>query len=147
MTIGRTEGLIKTLHAGEAIYPHRNVKFGASDELVLLNVASTVASIGVAKVPLGSDDPIKFDLGLAPVYKIDSGDAVDIVLTELATVEYGGTITRGQWVVPGAGGKGFAIVPAASGATVNHAIGRAMVSGVSGQVGVVLLQPAIIITA
>lgn len=147
MTAGRTEGLIKTLRAGETIYPHRILKFGADEETVLLNVASTVNSLGVSKVPLGAEDPIKFNLGLAPVYKIDVHDPVDVVLTELVEVEFGGTVQCGQWVVPGAGGKGFAITPAASGATVNYAIGKATISGSAGTVGVVLLQPAVIITA
>lgn len=111
-------GLIKTFVAGAAVAAYRIVKFGASDSAVLQAAASTDAPIGVTGI-----------LGAA------SGERVDVILSGVAEVEYGGTITRGALITADANGKAVA---ASAG---NQIIGRAMVSGVSGDIGSVLLQP------
>lgn len=107
--------------AGAAIAAKRIVKFGSADNAVIQAAAVSDALIGVA------------DLAAA------SGDHVTVVMGGIAIVEYGGTITRGGHVTSDASGKAVAAAPGAG--TNNRVIGIAMVSGVSGDLGSVLLQP------
>lgn len=113
-------GLFKTFTAESAVSAYTIVKHGTADTNVVPAAASTDALLGVCGMVAG-----------------DLGKRVDIVLDDIAEVIYGGTVTRGDWLTSDANGKA---ITAAPGAGVNaNVIGRAMVSGVSGDIGTVLL--------
>lgn len=115
-------GLIKTFTAEAAVAAYRIVKHGASDTAVVQAAASTDSLLGVSVAVPG-----------------DLGKRVDIVLSDTVEVEYGGTVTRGDWLTSDANGKAVTAAPAAG---VNaNVIGRAMASGVVGDIGLVLLAP------
>ncbi|MCE2910381.1 MAG: DUF2190 domain-containing protein [Burkholderiaceae bacterium] len=119
----RNQGLVKTFNTGAAVARSRIVKFGADERTVVVGAASTDLLIGV------SDDVA------APA----TGDVVDVVLSGVATVEYGGTVAAGAYLTSDATGRAVAAAP---GAGVNAAIiGIAMVAGVVGDLGAVLLSP------
>lgn len=119
----RNEGLSKTLIAGAVVAARRIVKFGTSDTAVLQAAAATDLSIGVS------------DLGGA------SGEPTDVIVDGIALVEYGGNVTRGQKLTADADGKAIAAAPAAG---VNaQIIGVAMLSGVAGDIGSVLLDRSV----
>lgn len=107
--------------AGAAIAAKRIVKLGSADNAVIQAAAATDSLVGVS------------DLAAA------SGEHVTVVMGGIAIVEYGGSITRGGLVTADANGKAVAAAPAAG--SNNRIIGIAMVSGVSGDLGSVLLQP------
>jgi len=118
----RNEGLQKTLIAGGTVIKNRIVKFGSGDTSVVQAAAATDLLIGVSD-----------SLGAA------SGEPVDIILDGIALVEYGGTITRGQLLTADADGKAVAAAPAATASA--RIIGVAMLSGVSGDIGSVMIAP------
>jgi len=118
----RNEGLVKTLTAGAAIAANRIVKFDGTDALeVIQGAAATDMLIGVSD--LGADD---------------AGDRVDVIVDGIALVEYGGNVTQGNLLTSDADGKAIASAPAAE--ATNRIIGIAMVGGVSGDIGSVLLR-------
>lgn len=119
----RNQDFQKGFLAGGVIAAHRIVKFGSSDTQVVQAAAATDSLIGVA------------DLGAAA-----SGDSVSVVMGGIAVVEYGGTVTRGALLTADASGKAVAAAPA-NGAN-NRIIGTALVSGVTGDLGSVLITPA-----
>ncbi len=116
----RNEGFAKTLIAGAAVAARRIVKFGSSDTAVLQAAAATDLSIGVS------------DLGAA------SGEYCDVIMDGIALVEYGGNVTRGQLLTADSDGKAVAAEPAATASA--RIIGIAMLSGVSGDIGSVLIE-------
>lgn len=117
-----TPTLTKNFTAGAAIAKRRIVTLGAADHAVIQAAAATGALFGVAA-----------ELDVA------SGDRVDVHLAGAVDVEFGGTIARGALVTSDADGKAVAATPASG---VNNAvIGRAIVSGVDGDVGSVMLAP------
>ena len=68
-----------------------------------------------------------------------AGDTVRVMLSGITRVMLGGTVARGDWITTDAAAKG---VKAAPGAGVNAAvIGKAMASGVDGDIISVLLAP------
>lgn len=87
----RNVGLVKTLTAGAAISAYRIVKFGASDVAALQAAGPNDLSIGVAD--LGADA---------------ADDRIDIIMSGIAAVEYGGNVTRGQPLTSDANGKAVA---------------------------------------
>jgi ribosomal protein S8E len=112
-----TSGLTKPYTAGGTIAKRRIVKFGAADGVVLQAAAATDLLIGVST-----------DLGSA------SGERQDVFMVgNIAEVDFGGTIARGASVTADASGKAVAA------ATGNIAIGYAEVSGVSGDVGTIVI--------
>lgn len=115
-------GLTKAYAAGAAIGAYRIVKFGANDYEVIQGAAAADALIGVTT-------------------EIDAatGERVDVVHAGIADVKLGGTVTRGGLVTSDATGQGVAAAPAAG--TNNGVIGRALVSGVSGDIIPVLVVP------
>jgi hypothetical protein len=118
----RNQGLIKAFLAGAAISPYRFVKFGADDRTVIQSAAAADSIVGVSD-----------DVGCA------SGERMDVVLTEIATVEFGGNVTRGGLVISDSSGRAIAAT-ASAGANVRTA-GIAMASAVSGDKAPVLLVP------
>jgi len=118
----RNQGLVKTFNSGAAIARSRIVQFGADERTVIQSSAATSSHIGVAD-----------DLA-AP----GAGRLVDVVLQGVATVEYGGAVTRGALLTSDAVGRAI-VATAAGGANVRIA-GVAMVDGVLGDQGAVLLS-------
>lgn len=114
----RTHTLIKNFVSQAAIAPYRIVKFGTADSTVIQSANAADNSIGVAN-----------NLGASA-----SGQRTDVVLAGIAEVEYGGNVTRGSFLTSNADGKAVAA------STGNRAIGVAMVSGVSGDIGFVLID-------
>ena len=108
--------------AGGAIGANRFVKFGSSDTAVVQGAAATDAIFGIS------------DLAAASTERVDvcvSGKAKQIV--------YGGTVTRGDLLTSDSTGRAVTAAPAA-GANVRIG-GIALVSGVVGDVGSILLSP------
>lgn len=114
----RNEGLAKTLIAGAAVAARRIVKFNGTANTVVQAAAAADKVIGVSD--LGADA---------------AGETMDVILTDIALVEYGGTVAAGDLLAADAAGKA---VVAADG---NRTIGVAMVAGVSGDIGSVRIAP------
>jgi hypothetical protein len=114
--------LTKNFNAGAAVNAFRIVKMGADDNNVIQAAAATDALVGVSTCLAAA-----------------SAEPVDVILSGVAEVTYGGNVTRGALLTSDANGKAVAAAPAA-GANV-AVIGRALVSGVDGDVGCVLLAP------
>lgn len=115
--------LTKNFKAEAAITKYRIVKLGAGDEQVLQGAAATDALIGVSHTITAAID-----------------ERIDVVVAGIADVELGGTVTRGGFVSSDATGRGVAPAPAAG---VNNAvIGRALASGVIGDIIPVLVSPS-----
>lgn len=118
-------GLIKCYVAGTAVAKYRIVKPGSTDDHVVQATAAADALMGVSGFVGG-----------------DAGGRVDIIKTGITDVEYGGSVTRGDWLTSDANGKA---VTAAPDVGVNaNVIGRAEVSGISGDIGAVLIAPGLI---
>jgi len=114
-------GLSKVFDAGAAIARHRIVKFGTDDDKAVQASAVGDALIGVS----GELD-------------IASGERIDVIITGIPRVEYGGNVTRGDWLTTDAVGKAVSAAPAAG--VNNSVIGRAGESGVDGDIGSVILS-------
>lgn len=111
-----------TFDAGAAITKRRIVKPGAADLAVVQGAAAT-----------------DFLIGVSTDVDSDSGDHVDVILSGVAEVEYGGNVTRGALLTSDADGKAVVAAPAAG--ANNRVIGIAVISGVSGDIGSVLISP------
>jgi hypothetical protein len=118
----RNQGLVKTFNTGAAVARSRIVKFGADERTVIVSAAAGDSHFGV------SDD----------VPAPGTGDVVDVVLSGVATVEYGGNVTVGALLTSDSVGR--AIAATASAGSNVRVIGVAMVGGVSGDLGAVLLS-------
>ena len=118
-----TPTLIKNFKAGAAVAAYRIVKFGADDDHAIQGAAVGDALFGVGD-ELGADA---------------AEDSLDVTVDGIAEVEFGGTITRGGLVTSDSVGKAVAAAPATG--VNNRVVGIAWVSGVSGDIGQVLLQP------
>lgn len=119
----RNIGLVKTFFAGAAIQPARLVKFDADDRTVIQGAAGADAVIGVSDV----------------ISAAATGERVDVVMSGIAPVVYGGTVTRGQLLMSDSTGRAITAT-AAAGTNVRYA-GVAMVSGVVGDIGDISLSP------
>ncbi len=115
--------LIKNFVPESAIEPYRIVTFGSDDEYVVQASASTDGLIGVSD-SLGGEASVR----------------VDVVMSDITEVEYGGAVTRGDLLTSDADGKAITASPDA-GSNV-RTIGTAMVSGVDGDIGSVFLNPS-----
>ena len=97
-------------------------KFGADDDTLSVATASTEELIGV----------FQHTTAIA-------GDYVRVMVDGISRVKLGGTVTRGGWITSDASAKGVAAAPASG---VNAAvIGKALASGVDGDIIPVLLAP------
>lgn len=65
------------------------------------------------------------------------GERTDVILAGVADVLYGGTVARGDWLTTDASGRAVTAAPAAG--VNNNVAGRALVSGVLGDVGSITL--------
>ncbi len=114
----RNHDFNKSFLAEGAIAAHRLVKFGTADDAIVQAAAGADLTIGVN------------DLAVA------QGEVATVVMGGVAIVEYGGNVTRGALLTANASGQ------AVTAATTNRVIGVAMVSGVAGDLGSVLLAPS-----
>lgn len=114
--------LIKNLIAGGAISKHRIVKFGADADH-----AVQAAAVGDKLIGVNGELDVVAD------------ERVDIALTGAATVEYGGNVSEGDLLTTDANGKAVAAAPATG--VNNRVIGVALLDGVDGDYGSVLLSP------
>jgi len=117
----RNHDFVKGFIAGGTVAARRIVKFGSGDTAVVQAAAATDSLIGVS------------DLGAA------LNESVSVIMGGVAAVEYGGNVTRGQLLTADSNGKAVAAAPAAG--VNNRVIGVAMLSGVSGDIGSVLINP------
>ena len=115
-------GLIKSFTAESAVAAYRIVKHGAADTVVAQATAVTDSLLGVTSQ-------------LAGVINT----RVDVVLGDSTDVEYGATVTRGDWLTTDSVGRAVTAAPAAG--VNNTIIGKALLSGVVGDIGLVLLAP------
>lgn len=113
-------GLTKNYNSGAAVLARRFVKHGASDDAVIQAAASTDSIMGVSD-----------DLGASA-----ASESLDVYHSGIVEVDFGGTITRGQQITSDSAGKAVVAVDG------DRAGGVAMVSGVSGDIGSVLLAPS-----
>lgn len=117
-----TPGTTTTFKAGGAITKRRFVKVGAADDEALLAAAATDKIIGVST-----------DIDSA------SGNSVDVIRSDIAPIEYGAAVTRGDPLTADALGRAVVAAPAAG---ANNRIGGfAEISGVLGDIGAVNLAP------
>lgn len=117
---------ILAYNAGGAIEPHRILKFGASDLLLVQAVAAADALVAVSE-----------RVGAA------SGERISASFGGPTLVEYGDAVTRGDLLTADADGK--AIKAEGDPEDEISYIGRALVSGVAGDIGSVNVAPGMFI--
>lgn len=118
---GRTDGLIKNFRATAAVAAFTIVKFGADDVSVVVSAAAADASIGVT---------IELDAA--------AGQRVDVAMSDIGDVRYGGNVARGDLLT--SDGQGRAITAAPGAGVVMRTIGTAMVSAVLGDIGPMMIE-------
>jgi hypothetical protein len=119
---GLSTTLTKNSRAEAAVPRRRIVKFGAADNAVLVGAASTDKIFAISS---------EIDAAI--------GEPCDIHIGGIAEVEYGGAVTRGDYLTSDGVGRAVAAAP---GAGVNASIiGQAMVSGVLGDIGSCTIFP------
>lgn len=111
---------IRNYTADGATNPSRIAKFSTADGHVVQAAAATDALIGV------------FD-ELAHA----AGERCDVIRAGATLVQYGGNVTRGDWLTSDANGNAVTAAPAAG--ANNGVIGRAEVSGVAGDIVPIVL--------
>ena len=122
--MGQTSGIEKSVKCTAALATaFLLVKFGADDDTVSQATASTEDLIGVAQHVTSA-----------------AGEEVRVMLSGISRVVLGGSVTRGGLITSDANGKGVAIGAVAG--TNYNAIGRALASGVSGDIIPVALLPS-----
>lgn len=121
----RTEMFIKSYRADADVAKHRIVKPGSADGHATIAAAATDALMGVAD-SLGAK----------------SGQLFDTVCGGYATVQYGGTVARGDPLT--SNGSGQAVKATVAGSRL---IGFAVVAGASGDFGTVHVQLGTLATA
>lgn len=114
---------IRNYKAEAAITKYRIVKPGADDDSVLQAAAVGDKMVGVAT---------ELDAAL--------GERVDVVHAGPAEVEFGGNVTRGDYLTADANGKAVSAAPAAG--VNNRVAGFALVSGVAGDIGRMFVAPS-----
>lgn len=119
----RHEGLARTYIADAAVAKCRVVKITGQKNCAQA-AAATDAIFGVAD-----------SLGAA------LGETLDVILDGVATVEYGGNVAVGAPLTSDANGKAITAAPSAG--SNARLIGFALVAGVSGDLGSVLIQQGI----
>lgn len=122
----RTDMFIKSYRATAAIPKHRLVRAGASADATITQ--ATAAS-----------DPI---MGVHGSLAAETGQVTDVVCGGYATVEYGGTVTRGAPLTSDASGR--AIVATTAG---QRLVGFAVMAGVVGDLGTVHVQLGVMAVA
>lgn len=121
----RTDMFIKSYRATGAIAKHRIVQAGASADATITQAAAAM-------------NPIMGVHGSLPAV---ANDVTDVVCGGYATVEYGGTVTRGAPLTSDAQGR--AIVATTAG---QRLVGFAVLAGVVGDLGTVHVQLGVMAT-
>lgn len=122
--MGQTAGLEKSVKCTAALASAFLIaKFGGDDDTLSQATASTEDLVGVFQHITTA-----------------AGEEVRVMLSGVSRVALGGTVTRGGLITSDANGKGVAIGAVAG--TNYNAIGRALASGVSGDIIPVLLMPS-----
>lgn len=119
--IGATSGLEKSVKCSAAVTAFTAAKFGADDDTAVVATAVADNIIGVFQHSTGA-----------------SGDEVRLMLNGITRLLIGGNVTRGDWLTVDGSGRGVSAAPAAG--VNNNVIGRAMASGVSGDIIPALLE-------
>lgn len=117
----KIEGVFRPFLAGATVNGKRFVKFDSDDRTVIQGAAAGDAIFGVSDITAAT------------------GERVDVQLSNIAPIEYGGNVTRGQLLISDSVGRAIAAT-AAAGTNVRTG-GIAQESGVSGDIGSVLLVP------
>lgn len=137
VTYTRLEGTILAFVNEAPIRPYRLATLGAQDGSVKQAAAATDFPLGVFKWR-GGDKLYSHTGPIAPSTSqfdpVPVANQVDVVLSDIAEVEYGATVTRGQALTTDANGRA---IPAATG---NLVYGYAMVSGVVNDIGNILID-------
>ena len=121
----RTDMFIKSYRATAAIAKHRLVRAGASADATITQASA-------------ASDPIMGVHGSLPAA---ANDVTDVVCGGYATVEYGGTVTRGAPLT--ADSQGRAIVATTAG---QRLVGFAVLAGAVGDLGTVHVQLGVMAT-
>ncbi len=121
--IGKTTGIEKAVLCTAAISVAFTIgKFGANDNTLSVATGVTEELIGVFQHTTST-----------------ALDRVRVMLTGITPLKLGGTVARGEWVTTDSSAKGVKAAPSAGD---NEAvIGKAMASGVDGDIIHVLLAP------
>ena len=122
----RNEILVKSFVPAAAIAGYRIVKHDAADNRIVQSALGTDEHLGVSTFVGASA----------------TDDTVDVVMMGIAEVELGGTVTRGDNLTSDAQGR--AITATTEGQRV---IGKAMASGVVGDIQPVFLAPSVLAVA
>lgn len=110
----------------------RNFKAEAAiPAFTLVRTGSTDGSVAPCALVT---DPV---MGVTTDIPAALGERADVILAGVADVLYGGTVARGDWLTTDASGRAVTAAPAAG--INNNVVGRALVSGVLGDVGSVTL--------
>lgn len=124
MAMGPTSGIEKSVKCTAAIATaYLIAKPGADDDTFSQATASTEDLVGVFQHTTTA-----------------AGDEVRLMVSGISYVKLGGNVTRGNWVTSDANGKGVAIGAVAG--TNYNSIGKALASGVDGDLIPVLLVPS-----
>jgi hypothetical protein len=115
-------GIVKNYQQEGTAYSYRIAKFGSADEKIAQAAANSDKLVGVYGRVVGAD----------------TGRS-DVIHSGIAEVEYGGAVTRGDFLTADANGKAVTVNFTAG--SVIYIIGIAQVSGVSGDIGGVLIAP------
>ena len=121
MAARRTEGLVKRMVAGADMAEYKLVKFGANDDQAIL-----------------CDDDDEVIVGVT-LMSAKNGEWVDVQMSGIAEVEYGGAVTRGAHLTSDANGD----VIVTTTATANT-IGFATVAGADGDLGAVFINRVVV---
>ena len=113
--------LARSFKAEAAIAAFTLVKLGSADGQVLQAAAVSDKLLGVTS-----------DIAAA------INERCDVILEGVADVLYGGTVTRGDLLTSDASGRATTAAPGAG--TNNRIIGTALVSGVVGDIGQVMIS-------
>jgi hypothetical protein len=120
-------GIRRNYRAQGAIGRYRFATFGTADGTVKQAADDSATIIGVAH-----------DIDLV------DGERGDIVRDDFPGIEYGGAVTRGDYLTADSEGRAIPITPPAAGETVHYG-GIAEVSGVVGDICPVWLEPGVLI--
>ena len=140
--MGMSETLVvsKAMKAGGVIGKYNIVKFGVDDEHVIEAAAAGDSALGVAQNAAVAEE-----------------DAVRVMVIGISRVKLGGTVTRGDFLTSDANGEGVAATRHAhtentagtytqnattAAAAASNVIGRALKSGVAGDIVPIVLMPA-----
>lgn len=108
--------IARNFKAEAAIAAFALVKHGTADGNIV-----AASAVGDAIIGVTTDIPAAIN------------ERSDVILSGVADVLYGGAVTRGDWLTSDASGRAVAAAPGAG--INNNVIGRALVSGIIGDVG------------